>query len=133
MKTLWEKEKMLVTSISYLKAFNPFPNKPWFLRVCSTSLLKTLWEKEKLLIISNFSFYHRFFKSLVSQGRQKALLCGNGLKGSCFEMINSLPNNKILALAKLKACADDKFNIAKMTISVFVRVENIVGKGINAV
>ena len=27
--------------------FSPFPNKPWFLRVCSTSLLKTLWEKEK--------------------------------------------------------------------------------------
>ena len=27
-------------------AFNPFPNKPWFLGVCSTSLLKTLWEKE---------------------------------------------------------------------------------------
>ena len=25
---------------------NPFPNKPWFLRVCSKSLLKTLWEKE---------------------------------------------------------------------------------------
>ena len=23
---------------------NPFPNKPWFLRVCSTGLLKTLWE-----------------------------------------------------------------------------------------
>ena len=22
--------------------FNPFPNKPWFLRVCSISLLKTL-------------------------------------------------------------------------------------------
>ena len=36
--------------------FNPFPNKPWFLRVCSTSLLKTLWEKEKLLATSNFSF-----------------------------------------------------------------------------
>ena len=30
-------------------ALNPFPNKPWFLRVCSKSLLKTLWEKEKLL------------------------------------------------------------------------------------
>ena len=27
---------------------NPFPNKAWFLRVCSTSLLKILWEKEKL-------------------------------------------------------------------------------------
>ena len=41
--------------------FNPFPNKPWFLRVCSTSLLKTLWEKEKLLIMSNFSFSHNVF------------------------------------------------------------------------
>ena len=40
---------------------NPFPNKPWFLRVCSTSLLKTLWEKEKLLITSNFSFSHSVF------------------------------------------------------------------------
>ena len=35
---------------------NPFPNKPWFLRVCSTGPLKTLWEKEKLLVMSNFFF-----------------------------------------------------------------------------
>ena len=41
--------------------FNPFPNKPWFLRVCRTSLLKTLLEKEKLLIMSNFSFSHSVF------------------------------------------------------------------------
>ena len=40
---------------------NPFPNKPWFLRVCSISLLKTMWEKEKLLVTSNFSFFHRVF------------------------------------------------------------------------
>ena len=40
---------------------NPFPNKPWFLRVCSTSLLKTLWKKEKLLVTSNFSFPHSVF------------------------------------------------------------------------
>ena len=39
----------------------PFPNKPWFLRVCSTSLLKTQWEKEKLLVTSNFSFSHSVF------------------------------------------------------------------------
>ena len=38
---------------------NPFPNKPWCLRVCCTNLLKTLWEKEKLLVTSNFSFSHR--------------------------------------------------------------------------
>ena len=41
--------------------FNPFRNKPWFLCVCSTSLLKTLWEKEKLLVTSNFSFSHSVF------------------------------------------------------------------------
>ena len=43
---------------------NPFPNKPWFLRVCSTRLLKTLWEKEKLLLTSNFSFSHSVFKPI---------------------------------------------------------------------
>ena len=40
---------------------DPFPNKPWFLCVCSTSLLKTLWEKKKLLVMSNFSFSHNVF------------------------------------------------------------------------
>ena len=40
---------------------NHFPNNPWFLHVCSTSLLKTLWEKEKLLVMSNFSFSHHVF------------------------------------------------------------------------
>ena len=43
---------------STLLFFNPFPNKPWFLRICSTGLWKTLWEKEKLLVTSNFSFSH---------------------------------------------------------------------------
>ena len=43
---------------------NPFPNKPWFSSVCSTSHLKTLWEKEKLLVTSNFSFSHSVFYPL---------------------------------------------------------------------
>ena len=43
---------------------------------------KTLWEKEKLLVTSNFSFSHSVFKRLVSQGRQKVSLCGNGLRGN---------------------------------------------------
>ena len=42
----------------FLSKFNPFPNKPLSLHVCSTSLVKTLWEKEKLLVTSNFSFSH---------------------------------------------------------------------------
>ena len=53
-KVLWKKK--LRESV-----FNPFPNKPWLLRVCSTRLLKTLWEKEKLLVSSNFSFSHSVF------------------------------------------------------------------------
>ena len=51
----------LISLNFFLTHFNPFPNKPWFLRVCSTSLLKTLWEKEKLLIMRNFSFFLSVF------------------------------------------------------------------------
>ena len=35
-------------------------------------------------------------------------------------------------MTKLKACADDKLNVAEMTVSVFDSVENTVGKGENA-
>ena len=45
----------------FLRIFNPFPNKPWFLCVCRTDLLKTLWENKKLLVTSKISFLHRFF------------------------------------------------------------------------
>ena len=41
----------------------------------------------------------------------------------------SFPHDKILDKTKLKAFADDKSNLSKMIISVFDRVENIVGKG----
>ena len=38
----------------------------------------------------------------------------------------------MFASTKLKAIADDKFNVAKVMISVCDRVENVVGKGENA-
>ena len=44
-------------------SFNPFPNMPWFLRVCRTCLMKTMWEKEKFLVTSNFSFSRIAFYS----------------------------------------------------------------------
>ena len=50
----------MLKTVSHL-AVKPFPNKPWFSRVCNRSLLKTLWEKEKLLVTSNFSFSHCVF------------------------------------------------------------------------
>ena len=41
-----DKSKILL----FGKVSTLFPSKPWFLHICSTSLLKTLWEKEKLLL-----------------------------------------------------------------------------------
>ena len=42
--------------------------------------------------------------------------------------VNPLPNNKIWDVTKLKAFADDKLKVAKMTFSLFDRVENNFGK-----
>ena len=42
-------------------------------------------------------------------------------------VINPFRQNKILDRTKFKAFADNKFDIAKMTNSVFERVENTVG------
>ena len=44
-----------------LVLINPFPNQPWFLRICSTGFFKTQGEQEKLLVTSNFSFSHSVF------------------------------------------------------------------------
>ena len=44
-----------------LYLFNPFPNKPWFLHICSTSLLEAMWEKEKLPVMGDSSFSERFY------------------------------------------------------------------------
>ena len=46
-----------------------------------------------------------------------------------FDLFNPFPHDKILDQTKLKTFADDKLNVTKMIISVFDRVENIVGKG----
>ena len=83
---------------------NPFANKPWFLSVCSTSLLKTLWEKQKLLLKSNFSFSHRVFYPFGEHSaifiQVEIVVCklsqfGRSLKSVVWERIN---NNKILGM-----------------------------------
>ena len=45
---------------------------------------------------------------------------------------NPLPYDKFLDMAKLKAYADDKLNVAKMTTFLCGRLENTVGKEENA-
>ena len=46
-----------------------------------------------------------------------------------FVLLNPFPHDRILDQIKLKAFVNDKLNVKKMTISVFDRAENIVGKG----
>ena len=46
--------------------------------------------------------------------------------------LNSLPDDKILDWSKLKAFADDNFDITEMVQFFPDQVENIVGKGENA-
>ena len=53
-------------------------------------------------------------------------------KCSLLKSINLNQMTKILDMTKLKAFADDKINVAEMTISLSDRVENNVGKGENA-
>ena len=53
--------RLRLRGTSQCGSVNPFSNKPWFLRICSVSLMKTLMEKEKLLVTSNFSFSHSVF------------------------------------------------------------------------
>ena len=54
-----------------------------------------------------------------------------GLFDACCFLTGLIPfpHDQILDKSKLKAFADDKYNVTKMIISVFDRVENIVGKG----
>ena len=65
--------------LNLVLCINPFPNKPWFLLVCSTSVLQTLWEKEKLLVTSNFSFsrsvYYHFGELSAIFIKPKIVVC----------------------------------------------------------
>ena len=105
---------------------------------CRTSLLKTPWEKQKLLVTSNLSFSHSVFYSFRELSaifiKFEFVVCRlfqfeRSLKFVVWERVNPFPHDKILDQTKLKAFADDKLIVTKMIISVFDRVENIVGKG----
>ena len=49
-----------------------------------------------------------------------------------ISIVNSLPNDEILEWSKLKAFADVKINVTKISKFVLKTEENIVGKGENA-
>ena len=116
---------------------NPFPNKPWFLHVCSTSLLKTMWERKKLLITSNFSFSHSVFypfEELSSVLIKFEIVVCNSLsleESKTCRLGEGLPitRQQILDSSKLKEFADDDFKFDKNGRKLSKWVENLVGKG----
>ena len=86
------------------RCFNPFPNKSWFLRVYSASILKTLQEKEKLLVTSNFSFFNSVFyphRELFPHFHQLRNCClqtlsvWESLKFVVWEMVKESNMNKV--------------------------------------
>ena len=77
---------------------NPFQNKPWFLRVCSTRLLKTLWEKETFARNEQFLLFpqcfltfkrtfHHFYQT--QNCRLQRLLIWKNLKFVVWEKVNT--------------------------------------------
>ena len=73
-----------------------------------------------------FVFFSKICKSKCNTTSKPYDLADQKL---CY--INLFPQDKILDQTKLKAFADN-LNVTKMIISVFDRVENIVGKGVIA-
>ena len=98
MENTGKNEKMLVTSFfSFSHSvfypikernyhFNPFPHKPWFLRVCRSTLLKTLWE-------------FLFFPMVFSSHLENFLPFSSNLKLTSANSFN-LEGSKICCLGK---------------------------------
>ena len=79
-----------------------------------------------MLVTSIFSFFHNVFYPFQ--------YTKNPIQFKCLIDHNAIypPFDKILKGTKLKAFADDKMNVAEMTISLYDRIENTVGKEENA-
>ena len=85
--------------------FNPFPNKPWFLCVCSLCHLKTLWKKEKLLVTSN-ALSHRVFYPfgeistffIKPEIRLQTLSFWKSLKFVVWERVNKVCNCGLISV-----------------------------------
>ena len=73
------------------------------------------------------------FAESVEQDQPAYTCIGSCLQSIKMTSLNSLPNDKILDLSRLKALADDTINVSKKLKLVLGRVENILGKGENAV
>ena len=85
-----------------------------------SKLVENTVEKREIARYEQFLLFPQCFQKACFPGASKGVIV--------WEWVNPLPDDKILDWSKSKAFADDKSNETKMIISVFDRVENIVGK-----
>ena len=86
---------------------------------CTQSLLKTMWENKKLPITSNLSFSHSVFypcgELCTIFIKLKIVVCKvfdfGRVKFVVWERVNSVPDDELSAMFKMKAFADDKLNV----------------------
>ena len=83
--------------------------------------------KGEIARYEQFLLFPQCFQKACFPGASKGVIVWEWVKAYL-----TLLNDKILALTKLKAFADDKFSKTIMVITAFDMVENIVGKGENA-
>ena len=105
---------------------NPFPNKPLFLYVCSTSLKKTVRIKEKLLVTRNFSFFHNIFYPF---GELYAIFCKLKIV-VCYKLLvmsnSSFSHNVFYPFGELYAVFS-KLKIASLlTLSILKRLKFVI-------
>ena len=77
--------------------------------------------KGEIARYEQFLLFPQCFQKVCFPGASKGVIV--------WEWVNTLPNDKIWDMTKLKAFAGDKFKAARMRFSLFDRVENSVGKG----
>ena len=121
----WLKHVIVQYSLAALlfNRVNPFPNKPWFLHICSTSLLKTLQEKENLFVMSNFSFSPVLLIWRTSCHFHKIWTC-------CLQTLSDWKSLEFVLwekvkLVKFKPFAVDKLLVIQMMETVCDRAGNV--------
>ena len=76
--------------------------------------------KGEIVVTSNFSFSHSVFKSLVSQGRQKVSLCGNGLKNEYYSASKNVLQHTVGSV-RLQSSVNRR---KKIDLRIRIKVEN---------
>ena len=118
------------TILWWLIVINTFPNKPFFLRICSTSLLKTGKMRycshwgilpfstvvSTLFVFENYGCHFHQIKNWCLQ----TLSVWKSLKFVILEKVNPLLNDKNLNCSKLKQIADDILTLSQTSPGFYV-------------